>query len=175
MIGSVTIGANYPKIVNAIIEITSETRNKYEYDESQNIIKLDRVLHSPVHYPFDYGFIPETRCGDGDHLDIMVITNSPTFPGCLVEARPIGALLMTDEHGQDEKIIAVPLHNPIYRHIHKLKDLSPHMLDEIEHFWSTYKALEKKDKPVKLDGWVNQSQALKIIRQTRKVYLSEKT
>ncbi|MBI2464895.1 inorganic diphosphatase [Candidatus Shapirobacteria bacterium] len=170
MFKHITIGSNSPKVVNTIVEITSETRNKYEYDEELGIIKLDRVLHSPVHYPFDYGFIPETLCEDGDHLDVMVITNSPTFPGCFVEVRPIGALLMEDEHGGDEKIIAVPLHNPHFKHVKKLKDLAPHLLDEIEHFWCSYKFLEKKNKPVKLSGWVNRLQAYQLIKKSQKTY-----
>ncbi|MFA5894686.1 MAG: inorganic diphosphatase [Candidatus Shapirobacteria bacterium] len=172
MFKHITIGSDSPKIVNAIVEITSETRNKYEYDEELSIIKLDRVLHSPVHYPFDYGFIPETLCEDGDHLDVMVITNSPTFPGCLVEVRPIGALLMEDEHGGDEKVIAVPLHNPHFKHVKKLKDLAPHLLDEIEHFWCTYKFLEKKNKPVKLSGWIKRVESYKLIKTSQKRYQS---
>lgn len=175
MISHIKIGDHYPRIVNSIIEIPAETRNKYEYDEKMDIIKLDRVLHSPMHYPFDYGFIPETRADDGDHLDIMVITNSPVFPGCLLEARIIGALLMQDEHGLDEKILAVPMHNPNFRHITRLKHVSPHLLDEIVHFWSSYKYLEKKDKPVKLRGWVNRLEAYKIIRQSLKTYRQEQT
>ena len=170
MFHHITIGPNCPIVVNSIIEITSETRNKYEYDEDLSIIKLDRVLHSPVHYPFDYGFIPQTLCDDGDHLDVMVITNAPTFPGCLVEVRPIGALMMEDEHGGDEKVLAVPLHIPQYSHVKKLKDLSPHLLDEIEHFWLTYKFLEHKSKPVKLSGWINRLQSYKLIKQSQKAF-----
>lgn len=173
MISNIKIGDNYPKIVNTIIEIPAGTHNKYEYDEEMDIIKLDRVLHSPVHYPFDYGFIPETRCEDGDHLDIMVVTNSPTFPGCLLEARILGALLMSDEHGGDEKILAVPCHHPYFRHMKSLKDVSPHLLDEITHFWESYKYLEKKSKPVKLDGWVSRTEAYKIVRASLKKFRSE--
>ena len=174
MISKIKIGDKSPKIVNVIVEIPAETHNKYEYDEELDIIKLDRVLHSPVHYPFDYGFIPETRCDDGDHLDIMVVTNSPTFPGCLLEARVLGALLMSDEHGGDEKILAVPVHNPYFKHMKSIKDISPHLLDEILHFWSSYKYLEKKDKPVKLRGWVNRVTSYKIIRDSFKTFQAEK-
>jgi len=174
MINKIKIGDKSPKTVNVIIEIPAETHNKYEYDEELDIIKLDRVLHSPVHYPFDYGFIPETRCDDGDHLDIMVVTNSPTFPGCLLEARVLGALLMADEHGGDEKILAVPVHHPYYRHIKSIKDVSPHLLDEILHFWSSYKYLEKKDKPVKLKGWVSRLEACQIIKNSFKTFQTEK-
>ena len=173
MFHDIPIGKKAPKTVNTIIEIPTNTKNKFEFDEELGVIKLDRVLHSSVMYPFDYGFIPETRCGDGDHLDVMVITNFPVFPGCLVEVRPIGTLLMEDEHGQDEKVLAVPCHNPAYKHIKTLRQISPHLLEEIVHFWSTYKLMEKKDKPVKLGGWMNRTQTHKLIRDTRKTYLAE--
>ena len=173
MFHDIPIGKKSPKVVNTIIEIPTNTKNKFEFDEELGVIKLDRVLHSSVIYPFDYGFIPETRCGDGDHLDVMVITNFPVFPGCLVEVRPIGTLIMEDEHGQDEKVLAVPCHNPAYRHIKTLKQVSPHLLDEIVHFWSTYKLLEKKDKPVKLGGWLGRIATHKLIRATQKTYLAE--
>ncbi|MBP9818148.1 inorganic diphosphatase [Candidatus Shapirobacteria bacterium] len=173
MFHDIPIGKKAPKTVNTIIEIPTNTKNKFEFDEELGVIKLDRVLHSSVTYPFDYGFIPETRCGDGDHLDVMVITNFPVFPGCLVEVRPIGTLLMEDEHGQDEKVLAVPCHNPAYRHIKTLRQVSPHLLEEIVHFWSTYKLMEKKDKPVKLKGWVGRLATYKLIRDTRKTYQAE--
>ena len=116
----ITLGDKSPKVVNAIVEIVKQTSNKYEYDENLDIIKLDRVLHSPMFYPVDYGFIPETRSKDGDHLDVMIMTDSPVFTGCLLEVRPVGVLIMSDEHGVDEKILAVPLKNPNYNHIEKL-------------------------------------------------------
>lgn len=171
MNSSVHLGHLAPQIINAIVEIAKETHNKYEYDEELDIIKLDRVLHSPMHYPVDYGFIPETRSKDGDHLDVMIITNSPVFTGCLIEVRPVGVLIMSDENGDDEKILAVPLKNPNYDHIKTLKDVEPHFLKELVHFFTEYKRLEEKDVSVK--GWLGRSEAYKIIRESAKVYKEE--
>lgn len=171
MNSSVRLGHQAPQIVNAIVEIAKETHNKYEYDEELDIIKLDRVLHSPMHYPVDYGFIPETRSKDGDHLDVMIITNSPVFTGCLIEVRPVGVLIMSDENGDDEKILAVPLKNPNYDHIKTLKDVEPHFLKELVHFFTEYKRLEEKDVSVK--GWLNRTEAYKIIKESNKVYIEE--
>lgn len=171
MNSSITLGHQAPKIINAIVEIAKETHNKYEYDEELDIIKLDRVLHSPMHYPVDYGFIPETRSKDGDHLDIMIITNSPVFTGCLIEVRPVGVLIMTDESGDDEKILAVPLSNPNYNNIKSLKDVEPHLLKELVHFFTEYKRLENKEVSVK--DWMGRAEAYKIIKESAKVYKKE--
>ncbi|MFA6184938.1 MAG: inorganic diphosphatase [Candidatus Shapirobacteria bacterium] len=168
----ITIGNESPKIVNAIIEIVKQTSNKYEYDEELDIIKLDRVLHSPMFYPVDYGFIPETRSKDGDHLDVMVLTNSPVFTGCLLEVRPVGVLIMSDEAGEDEKILAVPLKNPTYNEIKKLSDVPEHSLKELVHFFTEYKRLES-NKNVTIKGWLGQKEAYDIIRESAKAYEDE--
>ena len=131
-----------------------------------DIIRLDRVLYSPFYYPVDYGFVPHTRSLDGDHLDIMIMTNSGTFPGCLVECRPVGVLIMEDDKGVDEKILAVPKSNPQYDHIKHFKQISPHFLREVEHFFAEYKRLEYKRVEVK--GWQNRLAAYKIIKAARK-------
>ena len=172
MFENIKIGDKSPKIVNAIVEIPKDTYNKYEYDENLGIIKLDRVLYSPMHYPVDYGFIPETRSDDGDHLDVMIITTSPVFTGCLLEVRPLGVLLMRDNKGVDEKIIAVPLKNPVYDHYKKLSDLSPHFLKEIEHFFAEYKRLETCKDPI-IKGWGNRLKAYRIIKESQKRYQNE--
>ncbi|HEX8924057.1 MAG TPA: inorganic diphosphatase [Patescibacteria group bacterium] len=171
MFHHIKIGDNSPRVVNAIIEIPRDTHNKYEYDETLDVIRLDRVLHSPMHYPVDYGFIPGTRSLDGDHLDVMVITDSSVFSGCLLEVRPLGVLLMADEHGIDEKIIAVPLKNPNYDHFKKFSQIAPHFLLELEHFFSEYKRLEYKNVTVK--GWKNRLEAYKIIRAAKKRFQDE--
>lgn len=137
--------------VEALIEIPMGSRNKYEYDESQGRFRLDRVLYSSVHYPADYGFIPDTRSPDGDHLDVLILTYEPTFPGCLVEARPIGGLEMSDEAGSDFKVLAVPVGDPRWEGVHDLEDLASHWLREIEAFFTTYKMLEPKQTQVL--GW----------------------
>src|SRR5579883_3597824 len=118
--------------VEAVIEIPSGSRNKYEYDHQRGIFRLDRVLYSSVHYPTDYGFIPDTLADDGDPLDALVIVQEPTFPGCLIPARPIGMLDMYDDKGEDEKVLAVPLGDPRFDGVTTLDDVSPHLLLEIE-------------------------------------------
>ena len=131
-------------LVDAIVEIPRGSRNKYEFDPDSESIRLDRVLFSSVHYPGDYGFIVGTRCGDGDPLDVLVLVEEPTFPGCRVRVRPIGVLLMEDDGGEDEKILGVPEGDPRFAEVFDLKDLPQHWLSEIENFFSTYKVLEGK-------------------------------
>jgi len=146
-----------------IIEIPQGSRNKYEYDHDEKVIRLDRVLHSSVHYPTDYGFIPETLSEDGDPLDVLVVVYEPTFPGCHLDVRPIGVLHMKDDKGADEKILAVPIGEPRFDEIRGLDDLSPHWLKEIENFFATYKLLEEKD--TELLGWDHERAARKIIEE----------
>jgi inorganic pyrophosphatase len=147
--------------IEAIIEIPQGSRNKYEYDHLSHIIRLDRVLHSSVHYPADYGFIPETLSKDGDPLDVLVVVLDPTFPGCHVPVRPIGLLRMHDEKGEDEKILAVPTGDPRFEEVEGLDDLPAHWLREIETFFATYKLLE--DKFTELEGWDGRDAALRVI------------
>jgi len=166
-----SIGKNPPKIVDVMVEIPSGTRNKYEYDKATGTIRLDRVIHSPFHYPADYGFIPETLADDGDPLDALIITDSPTFPGCIVSVRPIGVIHMVDDKGGDEKIIAVPEHHPRYNHIEDMDGISPHLLEEIEHFFEEYKKLEKKH--VEIKGFGDHNEAWEIILRTHQAYKPE--
>jgi inorganic pyrophosphatase len=147
------------------IEIPKGSRNKYEFDKERKAIKFDRMLFSAVHYPTDYGFIPDTLAQDGDPLDALVLVWEPTFPGCIIDARPVGVFKMTDEKGVDEKILCVPLHDPLWGHIKSLKDVPPHLLKEIEHFFKVYKDLE--DKKVEIGGWDGLSEALRVIRASR--------
>ncbi len=140
-------------IVDAIIEIPRGSSNKYEYDHERGCMKLDRALFSPMFYPADYGFVPETLSGDGDPIDILVLMKNPTFPGCLIESRVIGMFVMSDDKGKDEKLIAVPIHDPRYDEVHSLGDLSSHTEKEFEHFFKEYKRLEEKE--VIIDGWFN--------------------
>jgi len=149
--------------IDVVIEIPQGSRNKYEYDHARHVIRLDRVLHSSVHYPTDYGFVPETLANDGDPLDVLVVVLNPTFPGCHVPARPIGVLRMHDEKGEDEKILAVPVGDPRFEEVDDLDDLPRHWLREIETFFATYKLLE--DKFTELDGWDTKEAALKVIDQ----------
>ncbi len=152
-------------IIEVIVEIPKGSRNKYEMDERTGAIRLDRVLYSSVHYPTDYGFIPDTRAPDGDHLDVLVFTNEPTFPGCHLTGRAIGVLRMHDDKGEDDKILAVPVGDPRFDLVTELRDISPHWLLEIENFFATYKRLE--DKYTEITGWGDAAEALEIIEKCR--------
>lgn len=155
-------------IVSVMIEIPKGSRNKYEYSKEQKVIKFDRMLFSSMHYPSDYGFIPDTLAQDGDPLDVLVLVTEPTFPGCIIEARPIGLFKMVDEKGIDDKILCVPVNEPLWNHIKNLDQVQPHLLKEIEHFFKVYKELEKKKTGVK--GWGNLNAALKAIESAKKRY-----
>lgn len=135
-------GPDVPNVVTAIIEIPANERNKYELDKELGIFRLDRVLHSAVHYPGDYGFLPRTLGDDGDPLDVMVLMTIPVFTGCLVDVRPIGLFHLIDRGAADEKVIAVPVADPYSEGLHELDDIPQHALKEIEHFFQVYKDLE---------------------------------
>lgn len=154
--------------IEVVVEIPRGARNKYEYDHKRDIIRLDRVLYSSVHYPSDYGFIPETLADDGDHLDILIIVEEPTFPGCHVPVRPIGVLNMLDINGEDQKILAVPVGDPRFERVKDIDDLSSHWLREIENFFDTYKALEDINTVVL--GWDHADKALQVINECRMRY-----
>ncbi len=152
--------------VVALVEVPKGSRNKYEYDESWGRLRLDRVLYSPLHYPADYGFIPGTLAEDGDHLDVLIVTHEPTYPGCLVPVRPVGVLDMRDEKGRDQKILAVPAVDPRFAEVVDLPHLPPHFLAEIEHFFQVYKALEAKD--TEIYGWSGAEEARRIVALARR-------
>ena len=156
-------------VLPVMIEIPKGSRNKYEYDSKRKVVKFDRMLFSAVHYPSDYGFIPDTLANDGDPLDALVLVWEPTFPGCLIDAKPIGLFKMWDEKGPDEKILCVPIEDPLWNHISTLHDVNPHLLREIEHFFKIYKDLEKKKTGV--EGWRGLDAALRIIKESRQRYL----
>ena len=147
--------------VEVTVEIPQGSRNKYEYDHVRHRFVLDRVLFSSVHYPCDYGFIEGSLAEDGDPLDVLVVIAEPTFPGCVVRARPIGVLDMADEKGHDYKILAVAHDDPRWDGAHRLEDVSPHRLLEIENFFQTYKTLEKRETDV--SGWLGVDDAWRII------------
>jgi len=138
-------------VVEALIEIPAGSQNKYEYDKEKGRFVLDRVLYSPMHYPTEYGYLEGTLAEDGDPLDILVLTTFPTFPGCVIETRVIGALIMSDDKGQDEKLLGVPVNDPRWNHVNSLEDVSPHILKEIAHFFQVYKDLENKKTVI--EGW----------------------
>ncbi|MEB3190740.1 MAG: inorganic diphosphatase [Snowella sp.] len=152
-----------PGLINVLIEIPAGSKNKYEFDKDLNAFALDRVLYASVHYPYDYGFIPNTLADDGDPLDGMVIMDQPTFPGCVIAARPIGMLEMIDGGDRDEKILCVPDKDPRYAHVKSLKDIASHRLDEIAEFFRTYKNLEKK--VTEILGWKDVDAVLPLVEE----------
>ncbi len=139
-IDDIPSGPDPPNEIYVIVELTRASKNKYEYDPKLNLFKLDRVLYTFA--PFDYGFIPQTLDHDGDPLDVVLLINAPTFTSCLVHARPIGIMEMDDEEKIDDKIIAVPLNEPYYRDVVSIKDLPVSRINEVKHFYTTYKIQE---------------------------------
>lgn len=158
---NVPTGSNAPEIVNIVIEIPRGSTNKYEVDSKTGVIMLDRVLYSPLFYPFDYGFIPQTHYLDGDPLDALVLITHPTFPGCVVEARPIAVLAMRDDKGPDEKILCVATKDPRYNTWRSLADLNEHTQKEVIHFFEVYKTLEEKE--VDVLGWLDVEAAVRLV------------
>jgi len=158
---SLPVGAHAPQIVNAVVEVPYGCTNKYEYDKSLKLFRLDRPLYASVHYPGEYGFIPSTLSPDGDALDILILVTRPTFTGCVMEARAVGVLKMIDQGKPDEKILAVAKSSPTHAEIKSYKGLAPHLLREVEHFFSVYKDLEGKKTEVR--GWQNAAVAHHLI------------
>jgi inorganic pyrophosphatase len=150
-------------LLNVLIEIPAGSKNKYEFDKDLNAFILDRVLFASVQYPFDYGFIPNTLADDGDPLDGMVMMDQPTFPGCVIAARPLGMLEMIDGGDRDEKLLCVPAEDPRYAGVKTLDDVASHRLDEIAEFFRTYKNLEKK--VTEILGWQNLDKVTPLIEQ----------
>jgi inorganic pyrophosphatase len=163
------IGDSIPEAVNAVVEIPFEGINKYEYDKRLHVFRLDRNLYSPVHYPGDYGFLPRTISLDGDPLDVLVLVDAPSFPGCVMEVRPIGILNMLDQGKPDEKVLAVGKNNPRYKDVWNYTDIYPHVLSEITHFFSIYKDLEGKR--VEIKGWQDKSHARDCIVESHRRFV----
>lgn len=159
------IGERCPELVNAVIEVPLGGVNKYEYDKTLKVFRLDRTLYSPVHYPGDYGFIPSTLASDGDPLDVLVLVDNASFPGCLIEVRPIGVLEMLDQGVRDEKVLAVVNNDPRYSEVSNYTDIYTHILREIEHFFSIYKDLEGKR--TKTIAWHDDQEARRVILESR--------
>jgi inorganic pyrophosphatase len=150
------------------VEIPKGSRNKYEYDEELGAVKLDRLLYSSIVYPTDYGFIPDTLGEDGDALDAMVCVTEATFPGCVIEVKPLALFRMSDEDGVDDKILCVPISDPSWNQLEKLDDLPKQLTDEITHFFSIYKDLEQKT--VQVDGWYGLEDAEQTVEEARRRY-----
>ncbi len=161
-------GPQPPYIVYAVIEVPKGSRNKYEYSKSAGIIKLDRVLYSPLHYPGDYGFIPQTFFEDGDPTDILVMMNEATFPGCVVETRVLGMFKMIDGGESDYKVLGVPATDPNFEHLQAFDDVPSHFIKEVSHFFMTYKQLEGAN--VENEGWVGTTEAQQAISDSMNRY-----
>jgi inorganic pyrophosphatase len=164
------IGEEAPRLVNAVIEVPVGSRNKYEYDPEFGVIMRDRVLPGAVRYPSDYGFVPSTLTGRGDPLDIVVAAYDPAFPGCVVRARPIGALHIADSKGEEHNVLALPDDDPRFADILALEDLPDQNLREIEEFFEVYKRLEGDEK-VEIRGWLALDETHELIRECAKAYV----
>jgi inorganic pyrophosphatase len=154
--------------VACVIEIPKGSRNKYEWDEERQAIKLDRFLFSSVVYPADYGYIPDTLASDGDPLDAVVCVSEATFSGCLIPSRVIALFRMSDEKGLDDKIVCVPCNDPNWETTESLDDLPQPLRDEILHFFSIYK--QPEGKTVEVEGWRPREDALAVIEESRERY-----
>ncbi len=154
--------------LNVVIEIPKGSRIKYELDKKTGLIKVDRVLYSPMHYPANYGFVPKTLWEDGDPLDVLVLGYESLVPGCIVEARPIGVLEMNDSGDDDAKILAVPVEDPRFKGAKDISDVEPHILEEIRHFFKVYKDLQNKE--VKVGDWEGKDKALEAVEKSFELY-----
>jgi inorganic pyrophosphatase len=154
--------------LNVIVEIPKLSRVKYELDKDTGLIKFDRVLYSPMHYPTNYGFTPQTLWEDGDPLDVLVVAHEPLVPGSLVEVRVVGALEMSDDGEDDIKVLSVPTEDPRFVGIKELSDVEPHLLSEIHHFFKVYKDLQKKD--VTVGEWMGRDEAIKAVSRSITLY-----
>lgn len=161
-------GVGAPAAVNVIVEIPKGTRNKIEFDPSEGVFRLDRVLYTPMQYPGDYGFIPSTLSPDGDALDVVVLVTEPTFTGCVLSVRVVGVLEMRDEAGIDQKVLAVPERDPRFAETRDIGHLPQHILKELEYFFEVYKDLEGKQTAIL--GWQSAETAYRIVTDAIEAY-----
>ena len=172
LLHDIEAGKKTPEEINVIIEINKGSKNKFEIDKETGIIALDRAMHTSQDYPFDYGFVPQTHWDDGDALDVVLLTTYPLFPGILVRARPVAVMHMVDGGEADEKIIAVPSDDPRWNDVKDLSDVNKHTLKEIEHFFITYKNLQKKT--VEINGFEGAVKAKEAVVRSMTLYKETK-
>ena len=168
LLHEITAGKDAPRIINVIIEIPKGSKNKYEIDKETGLIALDRALHTSQDYPFDYGFMPQSHWADGDPLDVVVLTTYALAPGVLVKVRPVAIVHMIDDGESDAKIIAVPEKDPRWDHVQDLEDINKHTIKEIEHFFLTYKQIQKKE--VTIDGIGDKDEATAAVIKSQQLY-----
>lgn len=168
LLHDITPGDNIPNEITVIIEIAKGSKNKYELDKTTGLIKLDRVMHTGQDYPFDYGFVPQTHWHDGDPLDVVMLTTYPLISGVLLTARPVAVIDMIDGGDSDAKIVAVPTEDPRFKNIKDLSDVNPHTIEEIIHFFETYKTIQKK--VVTIDGVRGAEDAKNVIKEAVALY-----
>lgn len=164
----ISLGEKAPQEFTAIIEIPQGSQNKYEINKETGLISLDRVLYGANQYPADYGFAPQTLWHDGDALDVLVMTTNPLFPGCMLTVRPIGVYHMMDNGESDDKVVCVPVSDPRFSHVKELKDLGEHKIKEMQHFFETYKLLQKKE--VKITGIDGAAKAMETVKESVALY-----
>ena len=164
-ISKIPVGSNPPWDINVIIEVPlGADPVKYEMDKESGAIFVDRFLHTAMFYPCNYGFIPHTMADDGDPVDVLVVGRVPVIPGAVLRARPVGMLLMKDEKGMDEKVMAIPVDelHPYYRNVSSYRDLPKILIDQIQHFFAHYKDLEE-GKWVEVERWAEADEAYRMI------------
>jgi inorganic pyrophosphatase len=169
LLHDVSAGKNPPDKINVVIEIPKGSSNKYEYDNEKGFFALDRVLHSAVFYPGDYGFMPQTWFEDNDPIDVLILSTYPFSLGTVVEARPVALMKMEDEKGTDDKIVAIPVKDPRFNEIEDMNDIPEHVRKEINEFFETMKKLEP-GKWVKVKEWKNADEAKKTIKKAMSLY-----
>jgi len=168
----IDVGSNVPNVVNVIIEIPANSSPvKYEIEKESGALIVDRFMSAPIYYPANYGFIPHTLADDGDPMDVLVVTPTPLVHNCVIPARPVGILNMSDEAGHDAKVIAVPAHglHSESDYLQSYKDLPPLLMEQIEHFFEYYKVLDP-GKWVKIDGWADAAAAKQAIVDSVTMY-----
>lgn len=169
----VSRGAAAPDIITAIIEVPKGSNTKYELDKLSGLLKVDRILYSAVHYPANYGFIPQSYCDDNDPLDILVLGQEPILPLSMLRAKPIGVMKMIDQGECDDKIIAVHVDDPEYSDYTSIDELPQHCLKTLRRFFEDYKVLENKE--VRIEKFLGPEEARRIIREAFELYEQHKT
>lgn len=164
----IDLGLDEDNELNCLIEIPAQSKIKYEIDKESGLLKVDRILHSSVHYPCNYGLFPQTFCDDGDPLDVLVIGQAPIAPLSIMRVRPVGVMRMIDQGKGDDKVISIHVDDPEYNHIKKLSELAPHKIAEIRQFFASYKILENKS--VEIRSIDDEHAAMDVIADSIKLY-----